>query len=913
MKKLLALLVSLALIVGCVSVGQIAFAAGTYQITLDGNAANYLAVASSAEEGSTVTISTRPNPTYILKSVTAKTANGATVAISHAPTGARYQYYFTMPGADVVLSVALVRKTSGHWDNAAGDVASNGAVNVRPGQSLTPIFYIDHNPGYVGLTVTLDYDETVFEVADDWNLFVPDAIFFHIFNIINPGNEDPKVKNIVRQDSTTNYTGTGEAFSLNAAIKNNVSPGTYSLTCTIVAKKADNSTYNFVITQDFVVTVKGLSMHVDNAAGDMENNGIIYAHRGETLEMFVYVDENPGQNMISSDVYWYSPILEDRDPDEASSGSITSDLGWEVFTSGTYSKTAIMHNDIHPGWRHVVRGATGMTYQGYASTTNTGVLYSFTVKIPDDAPFNIGASIVLDNISATYSGYGYNQQVLLGTIKNANIQVVPETINVRLDNYNNDMLNNGVIYAYPGQTLTLYTVVEGNTGFSSCMTATFPTSGESSGASVSDISFVNLYQNDSVYGYVGNANALLYDHVEGTQDVLNTFNGYYHEFTSDTPPASLHRFAWQSTQSALQTGNGRMFYDKIKLGDNNFAPGHYTIALRADFEIYDPDTKPGYTSIPFEVGYAEIEVLPEISKDEWNVVRGSSLTLNGTIGLNIYLSPQPDIAASGYVNVKGPNDFDQTYQLSSMTPTANGYRFSVPIYSPQLFEEVELRLYNGNGEIQPIFYQAARLVDDVFMDTVFYYCSRVSASSLDETMKTLASRLGLYMYISYFHFNGAAYPSGLSFPALAGIDVSTLAGFTPIIVGSLPQGITYRGMSLLLKEVTSLRIYFDVTAGTSFPSVMLDGAPATVYTNASGQKYVEIPNIASPYLDTSHSIVIGGGTYVMVVSALSYAQHVLDLYPEPDGSHNEQTMPFISDLVKALYLYNVAANDYFGV
>lgn len=909
MKRFLALLISFALIIGSVAVVQVAFAATTYAITLNVGAHGTATCPSSAAYDEVVVVQVTPDTNYYFYSVRVIDADGNKVTVNQAVGGAIYR--FRMPSSSVTVNVTFGPRAGAHWDNENNTVAFNGSDQLRPGNSFTPTFYIDRNPGYTSLHVELSYDEDAFEIDDTWNLQVPDAAFFTFHPIGWTGTDDPNIKNIWRQDSTTNYTGTGAAFSLNASVKDSVSPGTYTITCTCRATDKDSNSYNFTVIQNYVVTVKGLSMHVDNAAGDMENNGVIYAHRGETLEMFVYVDENPGQNMISSDVYWYSSILEDRDPDEASSGSITGDLGWEVFTSGTYSKTAIMHNNIHPGWRHVVRGATGMTYQGYASTTNTGVLYSFTVKIPDDAPFNIGASIVLDNISATYSGYGYNEQALLGTIKNANIQVVPETINVRLDNYNNDMLNNGVIYAYPGQTLTLYTVVQGNPGFTSCMTATFPTSGESSGTSVSDISFVNLYQNDSVYGYVGNANALLFDHVKGEQDVLSSYN-YYHEFT-DSPLSSMHYFNSSGSSTVLQTGNGRMFYDKIKLGDNNFAPGHYTIALRADFKIYDPDTKPGYTSIPFEVGYAEIEVLPEISKDEWNVVRGSSLTLNGTIGLNIYLSPQPDIAASGYVNVKGPNDFDQTYQLSSMTPTANGYRFSVPIYSPQLFEEVELRLYNGNGEIQPIFYQAARLVDDVFMDTVFYYCSRVQASSLDETMKTLASRLGLYMMISYYHFNGVAYASSVSFPALAGIDVSTLSGFTPVIVGSLPQGITYRGMSLLLKEVTSLRIYFDVTAGTSFPSVMLDGAPATVHTNASGQKYVEIPNIASPYLDTSHSIVIGGGTYVMVVSALSYAQHVLDLYPEPDGSHNEQTMPFISDLVKALYLYNVAANDYFGV
>ena len=956
MKKLFAFLISLALIVGCVSVGQVAFAAQTYTITKDTVVGGTITLSvTSASEGDTVTFQVAAATNYTLKSVTVKTTSPRPSIISTtALLRPRNTYQFTMPASNVIVTATFVAMAKAHWDNAAGDVAAKGAATVHAGDPVTPILSIDSNPGFIGLTVTLDYDASVFEIADDWNLLLSDAFFFTPIHLGQQPDPDPNIKSIMRSDTTTDYTGTGEIVSLNAAIKDDVSPGTYSLTCTLVGKHADNTTYNYTITKNYVVEERVLSMHIDNAAGDMAANGVITAHRGETLELAVYVDENPGVNRLKSQVTWYSSnVLHPRDPDDASSGVIFTDLGWEVFPSVEYNEGYYYHGtptytktSITNGWEYALFGAwreepveTGnglVIYKQYlVDTERTGVLYTFTVKIRDDAPFDTPNTISLGNVSVGWAAYekannaAYADSFPLGTLAGATIVVEPvapivdpPVITARLDNYDNDMLNNGTIYAYPGQTLTLYTVVDTNEGF------------VTGNVSVSPEDKLNEYGFEHLsYGTVGSLYAYK-DHVKGAQGVLQPLTqvgntsiynveNYTHEFyaaANGIPWHSRHIF---SGSDELQTGTGRMFYDKIRLDPDITQPGTYHIALNFSFTYEDPNNLTGYSSWSASTRYANIVVLPEeIPESERNVVVGSSLTMNGTIGLNLYLRPQEDVADGGYVNIKGPNSFDQTYYFNNLTPTANGYRFSVPIYSPQLWDGVEVRLYNADDELQPIFFNNGRQIDNVFVTSVYDYCKRAEAATgLNAELLTLVENLQLYTTTAFLHFNGVstAVAGSYSFTdaagydpsAFAGIDVSTLSGFAPVTVGTLPQGVIYRGMSLLLKEVTSLRLYFDVESGATMPTVMIDGVAATVYTNAAGQKYIEIPDIASPYLDMTHSIIIGGGTYVMIVSALSYAQHVLELYPEPDGSHNSTT-PFISDLVKTLYLYNAAANDYFN-
>ena len=110
------------------------------------------------------------------------------------------------------------------------------------------------------------------------------------------------------------------------------------------------------------------------------------------------------------------------------------------------------------------------------------------------------------------------------------------------------------------------------------------------------------------------------------------------------------------------------------------------------------------------------------------------------------------------------------------------------------------------------------------------------------------------------------------------------------------------GISLLLKSNTALRLYFAV--GETVPTVTVDGQEVEVYSKNVGEEkayYVEIGNIAANKLDVFYTVKIGEIT--VSCSALSFAETVLNT----DGADMATV-----NLVKALYLYNQAANECLG-
>ena len=68
--------------------------------------------------------------------------------------------------------------------------------------------------------------------------------------------------------------------------------------------------------------------------------------------------------------------------------------------------------------------------------------------------------------------------------------------------------------------------------------------------------------------------------------------------------------------------------------------------------------------------------------------------------------------------------------------------------------------------------------------------------------------------------------------------------------------------------------------------------------------YTEVANIFADMLDEAHVFTVSDGvnTYTITFSALSYGYRILN-----DGTAGDD----IKNLVKALYLYNQAANAYF--
>ena len=149
----------------------------------------------------------------------------------------------------------------------------------------------------------------------------------------------------------------------------------------------------------------------------------------------------------------------------------------------------------------------------------------------------------------------------------------------------------------------------------------------------------------------------------------------------------------------------------------------------------------------------------------------------------------------------------------------------------------------------------------------------------------------------YFKHNA----DGLSVSsAVNDVTPETLSSYIPDHNGTLPDGVTIKGISVMLESDNTLRLYFDFNGveANSF-SYAIDNTPADLIMRSDGLYYLALnQGVWSDHLQDAHTYSVSDGTntYTVTASVLTYA-HAYTIR----GKENE------SSLGKALYLYNQAA------
>ena len=118
------------------------------------------------------------------------------------------------------------------------------------------------------------------------------------------------------------------------------------------------------------------------------------------------------------------------------------------------------------------------------------------------------------------------------------------------------------------------------------------------------------------------------------------------------------------------------------------------------------------------------------------------------------------------------------------------------------------------------------------------------------------------------------------------------------------KNLSIYGSSLLLKEQTTLRMYYKLTGGNIADyKFTIDGKEVQpVQSGDSNIYYIELRNIIAPDLEKSH-VFTSGNITVSNYSALSYVNMALD--SDKSSENNKKT-------AAALYLYWKAAEEYFS-
>lgn len=287
-------------------------------------------------------------------------------------------------------------------------------------------------------------------------------------------------------------------------------------------------------------------------------------------------------------------------------------------------------------------------------------------------------------------------------------------------------------------------------------------------------------------------------------------------------------------------------------------------------------------------------------EEDFAVVNGASITLDGLIGLNFYAEKTGDFDE---LVLSGPNG-DVVYSGSKQSG-----RYTYPLYAAQIGEKVSLKFYKEGSEVRACNAQGYLLPDNYSCSVSDYiaFVNKKDVGDSPEKLRSLAQALYDYGAYAYFYFGYKNVTEGSEVPvrnALQNVAASQLSEYA--LVDNSGADITVSDNSLILKEGTYLKVFFTATTLPARITAKSDAdTSATVLkaSEADGMYYVTIENIAASELDDTITIDFGSGRSIKI-SALTYAYSLLSEY----GSDASQEK--LLNVIKALYVYNLAAEAY---
>ena len=374
--------------------------------------------------------------------------------------------------------------------------------------------------------------------------------------------------------------------------------------------------------------------------------------------------------------------------------------------------------------------------------------------------------------------------------------------------------------------------------------------------------------------------------------------------------------------AAITVDNGANVARINLTADNNKATinGGTVDAITASFEIPAEVVvkNPADTIVDAPEGYVWVDSqttgMKTLAKAQ-DLFVGHSITLEGYINLNFYIDTDaiPDYANASSVIAKftwdNANDHIEV-NLKALTPDdANGWvKAYVPVNAAQMANTINA-VVEVNG--------TALAETDAY--SVKEYGEEIINGDYSPEAKTLVKEMLNYGAMAQIVFNDQLKdkPTKLANAGLSADDRSAIATemnnvTSAKIIGAVETTNGHRGAtiddlraigediggkwyttSVIFLDGNTIRHYFDnVNEDPEF-------APGTAVQD-EWFHYVERRNIAASQLDTLYTFSIGDELFEY--SVLDYAAAVVDSGMGDDAK----------DLAKALYLYNQAANAYFG-
>lgn len=256
---------------------------------------------------------------------------------------------------------------------------------------------------------------------------------------------------------------------------------------------------------------------------------------------------------------------------------------------------------------------------------------------------------------------------------------------------------------------------------------------------------------------------------------------------------------------------------------------------------------------------------------------GLSLSTNGDIGVNLYVKNVSNVTGA----FKAELTFNGETEVVDFveTQTAGVYKVSKAVAPKYIDEKITARVFVEGGPIgKAVQYSVRDYINQAEEGDKEYAITQALASYCDS--------------VDTF-FNAETEQPELDTTAV------DLSNYAPTLVSADENVVPY-GISLIVEDKTTIRFFFKVKG--EMPEVFkADGKDVEVVADQmEGFYYIDLVDIDAKDLDKDFEFQVGNCK--VQCSALTYGLSVLG-----DSESDNKTV----NLVKALYAYNQAANDYF--
>ena len=286
------------------------------------------------------------------------------------------------------------------------------------------------------------------------------------------------------------------------------------------------------------------------------------------------------------------------------------------------------------------------------------------------------------------------------------------------------------------------------------------------------------------------------------------------------------------------------------------------------------------------------------------VIRSVSLLFDGLLRIKYYfVLPEDLIAEQGScLSFSRGGEVFQTVPLSEGRREGEYICFYCSVDVANIDTLVQARIRRGDGSYVTISTQSGTLYANGFFFSPMEYARQMKTGASSANMRALAQALEDYGIAAANYFNGGS--ETLRDEVLA-VRPADLERWSIRAEGQKPAGFRGASVSVMFEADNSLRLYLQFNAGAEPGrySYTVDGRSAAVQRKNDGTVFLSVENIAADALDTAHSFTISDGTdsYTVSVSVLGYAKTAIERGGEA-----------MANLGRALYLYNRAAENYFG-